>query len=63
MSWLQVVAAYLYVFSLVAAVVFWGLDGFSGESAQVLSNMSFTLVGVLAGVLAVALNVREQVEE
>lgn len=56
LSWLQVVAAYLYVFSLVAAVVFWGLDGFSKESAQVLSNMSFTLVGVLAGVLAVALN-------
>jgi hypothetical protein len=63
LSWLQVVAAYLYVFSLVAAVIFWGLDGFSGQSARVLSNMSFTLVGVLAGVLAVALNVREQVEE
>jgi len=56
LSWLQVLAAYLYVFSLVAAVIFWGLDGFSGQSARVLSNMSFTLVGVLAGVLAVALN-------
>jgi hypothetical protein len=59
LDWLQIAAAYLYVLSLLGAVVFWALDGFSSESAQVLSNMSFTFVGVLAGVLTIALNVKK----
>jgi hypothetical protein len=55
---IQVVAAWVYVLSLLAAVVFWTLDGFSPESAEVLRNMTFTCIGVLGGVLAVALNVK-----
>jgi hypothetical protein len=56
----QVIAAYLYFFSLVLAIIFWGVDGFSPNSAKVLSNMSFTFIGVLAGVIAIVLNIEPQ---
>jgi len=58
LNFLQVIAAYLYIVSLVGAVVFWLLDEFSSESADILRNMSFTFVGVIGGVVAVILNVR-----
>lgn len=57
-QWIQVGAAYLYVISLLMAAVFWGLDDlFSPNSAILLRNMTFTLVGVAVGVLTVTLNV------
>lgn len=55
---LQVAAAYLYLGSLVLALGFWVASGFSEEASEVIRNMSYSLIGVLAGVLAVALNVR-----
>jgi len=58
LSWLQVTAAYFYFLSLVGALVFWLLDGFSTQTADAVQNMSFTLAGVSGGMLAVALNVR-----
>ena len=59
-SRIQVFAAYLYLISLFVGVLFWGLDKFSSESADILRNMSFTFVGVIVGVLAVVLNVRKK---
>jgi hypothetical protein len=54
---LPVYAAYLYFISLILALVFWGITGFSDQSAQILKNMTSTLIGAAAGVLAVYLNV------
>lgn len=55
---IQVIAVVVYAVSLILAAVFWGLDdGFSPTSALVLRNMSYTLIGLLAGLLAVQLNV------
>jgi hypothetical protein len=55
---LPVIAAYLYFFSLLIALLFWVIEGFSDQSAQVLKNMTSTLIGAAAGVLAVSLNVK-----
>ena len=59
LDWMQIAAAYLYVGSLLAAFVFWAADGFSPLAARALVTMSFTLVGVFAGIGAVALNVKK----
>ncbi len=59
-EWLQVVAAWVYVASLILAVAFWAFDGFSPSSARALISMSSTLIGVFAGVCAVALNVSKR---
>ena len=55
----QVIAAYIYFFSLVLAAIFWGLNGFSDHSADIIKNMSVNLLGVMAGVIAVVLNVKK----
>ena len=54
----QVGAACLYFGSLVLALIFWALTGFSESCASVVRNMSYTLIGVTAGVIAVILNLR-----
>lgn len=54
---IQITAVVVYLVSLLAAVVFWGLDGFADTSAEVLRNMSYTFVGLIGGLLAVQLNV------
>ncbi len=59
-EWLQVGAAWVYVASLILAVAFWAFDGFSSSSARALISMSSTLIGVFAGVFAVALNVSKR---
>jgi len=53
----QSVAAWGYLASLVMAVVFWAIDGFSDSSAEVLRSLSMTCPGVFVGALAVSLNV------
>jgi phosphotransferase system glucose/maltose/N-acetylglucosamine-specific IIC component len=55
----QVLAAYLYFGSLLLALIFWALDGFSNSTADVVRNMSYSLVGVVGGVVAVVLNVKK----
>lgn len=55
---LPIIATYLYFISLTMALIFWGLDKLSDDSAQVLKNMSSTLIGALAGLLAGYLNVK-----
>jgi hypothetical protein len=55
---LQVAAAYFYVCALFAGGVLWGLDAFSPTSADILKNVTYSLIGVAGGVIAVALNVR-----
>lgn len=54
---IQITAVVVYLLSLLAAVVFWGLDGFVDTSAEVLRNMSYTFVGLIGGLLAVQLNI------
>jgi hypothetical protein len=56
---LQVVAAYFYFFSLLLALVFWAATGFSPRSADVVKNLSFTLVGVMAAIGTISLSVRK----
>jgi len=59
LDWIQIAAAYLYLSSLVVAVVFWAIDGFSSQTAQVLITLSSTLIGVVVGIGAVVLNVKQ----
>jgi len=59
----QIAAAYLYFASLILAGVFWAITGFSEYAADAIRNMSFALIGVIAGVIAVTLNVRRPPEE
>ena len=47
------VLAYLYFGCLVLGLVFWGATGFSPNAAGVLQNLSYTILGVFAGVVAV----------
>jgi hypothetical protein len=58
---LPIYAAYLYFISLFVATVFWCIDGFSDQCAQVLKNMTSTLIGAATGVLAVYLNVKKTI--
>jgi hypothetical protein len=62
LPWLNAAAAYVYFFSLLAALVGWLLTGLSPFAAEILRTMSLSLVGVIAGVLAVMLNVRKPAE-
>jgi hypothetical protein len=55
---LQVAAAYFYVFALLLGAILWGATGFSSKAADILKNISYSLIGVIGGVVAVALNVR-----
>ena len=57
LDFVQIAAVVVYIVSLLAAVVFWGLDGFSDTSAEVLRNMAYTFIGLIGGLLAVQLNV------
>jgi hypothetical protein len=56
---LQVFSAYFYVFALFLGLMFWGWDGFSDNSAEILKNISYSLFRVIVGVLTVALNIGE----
>ena len=56
---LQLTAAWVYFGSLGVAFVLWMLDGFSTTTAEAVRNLALTLPGVIAGILAVALNVQE----
>ncbi|HHS97696.1 MAG TPA: hypothetical protein ENK08_07325 [Chloroflexi bacterium] len=47
------VLAYLYLGCLVLGLIFWGATGFSPNAAGVLQNLSYTILGVFAGVVAV----------
>lgn len=55
----QIAAAYVYFGSLVLAAVFWFMTGFSAFAAEVVRNMTFSLIGVIAGVMAIVLNVKK----
>lgn len=57
---LQQWAVYFYVFSLILALTFWILDGLSDSTSEIIRNMTWTFVGVIGGVVAIALNVRPQ---
>lgn len=57
-DWFQIIAAYVYFFSLLIALVFWFIDKFSAQSADMLKDMTFTLIGVIVGMLSVALNLK-----
>lgn len=56
---LPIYAAYLYFISLLLALIFWCIAGLSDQSAQILKNMTSTLIGAAVGVLAVSLNVKK----
>ncbi len=47
------ILAYLYLGCLVLGLIFWGATGFSPSAPVVLQNLSYTLLGVFAGVVAV----------
>ncbi len=47
------ILAYLYLGCLVLGLIFWGATGFSPNAASVLQNLSYTILGVFAGVVAV----------
>jgi hypothetical protein len=55
---LQIIAAYFYVLALLVGFILWGVDKFSVTSAELLKNIAASFLGVLVGVLAVALNVK-----
>jgi hypothetical protein len=57
---LQIIAAYLYIVSLLLALIFWLVDGLSDTSAPVLSTMTFTLIGVIGGLGAVVLGAQSE---
>ena len=47
------VLAWLYPISLVLALIFWAVTGFSQYAAGSLQNLSYTILGVFAGIVAV----------
>ena len=56
---LPVYATYVYFFSLILALIFWGIDKFSENSSPIIINMTSTLIGAVVGVVAVLLNVKQ----
>ena len=54
---IQVIAAYGFIIALATGTLFWIVDGLSENSAVILRNCAYTLVGTIVGVLAVMLNV------
>ena len=54
---LESIAAWSYLLSLLLAVLLWGLNGFDGRYVDSIRNLALTFPGVIAGVLAVAVNV------
>lgn len=59
LSRLQIAAAWAYFLSLALACGLWVWSGFSKEMAEAVRNLALTLPGVIAGILAVALNVQK----
>jgi hypothetical protein len=60
LDWVQTIVAWTYVLSLVLGLVFWFLDGpFSDGAAQLLQNLTKSLVGLFVGAITVYLNVQE----
>lgn len=55
---LQVLAAWVYFVTLLAAGGFWIFDGFSSNTADLVRNMAATFGGVVVGVLIVRLNIK-----
>ena len=55
---LQVIAAWVYFVTLLAAGAFWILDGFSSNTADLVRNMAATFGGVVVGILIVRLNIK-----
>ena len=53
---LESIAAWAYLISLALAAVLWGLEGFDENYAEGIRNLALTFPGVIAGVLAVAVN-------
>jgi hypothetical protein len=53
---LQAAAAFVYFVSLLAALLFWLLDGFSPTTAEIIRNQTLTLGGVVLGAVIVSLN-------
>jgi len=47
------ILAFLYLGCLILGLIFWGATGFSQNAAGVLQNLSYTILGVFAGVVAV----------
>ena len=58
---LESIAAWSYLISLVMAVILWGLNSFDGKYVDAIRNLALTFPGVIAGVLAVAVNVNTDV--
>jgi hypothetical protein len=58
MSNLQIAAAWAYFVSLALALGLWAWNRFSDDTADAVRNLAITLPGVIAGILAVALNVQ-----
>ena len=54
---LESIAAWSYLLSLTIAVVLWGFNKFDGKYVEAIRNLALTFPGVIAGVLAVAVNV------
>ena len=53
---IQLTAAWVYMASLVFAVVMWGCNGFEAKYNDGIRNLAISLPGVLAGALAVTVN-------
>lgn len=60
LSILESAAAWSYIGSLVLAVGLWGWHDFEKTYAEAIRNLALTFPGIIAGVLAVAVNVRRQ---
>jgi hypothetical protein len=56
-SGLQIFAAYAYLACLFAAFVTWAIARFRSSAEDTIKEMTFTLIGVFAAVMAVALKV------
>lgn len=53
---LESTAAWAYLASLIIAVALWGINGFNAKYVDAIRNLALTFPGVIAGVLAVAVN-------
>ena len=57
---LQIAAAYFYLGSLILAAAFWAFDGgFSKDAAEALRTMSYSLLGVIVGIMTIVLNIKK----
>ena len=53
---LESAAAWSYLVALILAVLLWGINNFDAKYVDAIRNLALTFPGVIAGVLAVAVN-------